>query len=585
MWAYRSVANCTIRQTDSKKSGNEQAFSESYNSRAHRSPRSIEDRATRLSSLTEASFHRNFVPRMHAWNTTFSTPTSSIATDMDYLGPSVSTNESASFPSVIDNSSITDYASSIPIDNDLATNEDDNMGGNGARLKGVLWPGMDIFDSATPEMRRKRNQKKDVSVVEQLESNSLVVEPTELVFTPAGSEWKSRSISGLPYDDSSPFRDLSADRLHAVSTCRVPLTELDGNIPLPQNNGSNLQHRRQLSRNGNFSRNKNSAAPIHSKDEVDKNIQNPSSVRTKRGRKRKRAFNVFEDEVNFSCPAGFSYLTAEFANPDFDHLSSNDVRNIRSLNDNINTISAKYEEDFRDHSIYRRNPRRACQQNLEVPQQQQSQAQEQGSLRSSMQQEQPRHTDIDTFYPSQKIVSNNILPSQYVVPEVTFQDIMRSGQPAPNQPYGYMLNQCTNLPNSAFTTPVQGFSLPNFNPSSRLSSIPHEYSSSFMYQYPYLGNSANKGGTRLGTSSLCQQNSYNSYSQGPIMCDGSVEEQLKMFDVKGVDESVCQTNNGTIGEEVHRYDHQDYGYALSIGAGDDDGDDDQRTISAPPSDC
>ena len=41
-----------------------------------------------------------------------------------------------------------------------------------ARLKGDIWPGMDIFDLATLEMRRKRNQKKATSVIIQLQATS-----------------------------------------------------------------------------------------------------------------------------------------------------------------------------------------------------------------------------------------------------------------------------------------------------------------------------------------------------------------------------------------------------------------------------
>ncbi|KAJ5938193.1 hypothetical protein N7454_004535 [Penicillium verhagenii] len=74
-----------------------------------------------------------------------------------------------------------------------------------ARLKGVLWPGMDIFDSATQQMRRKRNQKKDQSVLKMMEMTSLQVEPTELIFSPTGSLQKQRVISGN-VEDYSPLK-------------------------------------------------------------------------------------------------------------------------------------------------------------------------------------------------------------------------------------------------------------------------------------------------------------------------------------------------------------------------------------------
>ncbi|KAL9111289.1 MAG: hypothetical protein Q9187_007935, partial [Circinaria calcarea] len=40
------------------------------------------------------------------------------------------------------------------------------------KLKGVLWPGMDMFDSASPDAKRRRNQKKDGSILEQMRMTS-----------------------------------------------------------------------------------------------------------------------------------------------------------------------------------------------------------------------------------------------------------------------------------------------------------------------------------------------------------------------------------------------------------------------------
>ncbi|EEH04408.1 conserved hypothetical protein [Histoplasma capsulatum G186AR] len=72
------------------------------------------------------------------------------------------------------------------------------------RLKGILWPGMDIFDSATEQMRKKRNQKKDVSILKRMEKTSENIEATELVFSPGGTLRRERPISG-EVDDTSPL--------------------------------------------------------------------------------------------------------------------------------------------------------------------------------------------------------------------------------------------------------------------------------------------------------------------------------------------------------------------------------------------
>jgi hypothetical protein len=67
------------------------------------------------------------------------------------------------------------------------------------RLKGIYWPGMDLFDSATPEMKRMRNQRKDGSVLEQMMIGSAAVEPTEWVFNADGELERTRYI----FDDSA----------------------------------------------------------------------------------------------------------------------------------------------------------------------------------------------------------------------------------------------------------------------------------------------------------------------------------------------------------------------------------------------
>ncbi|KAI9833457.1 MAG: hypothetical protein M1819_003615 [Sarea resinae] len=73
-----------------------------------------------------------------------------------------------------------------------------------AKLKGIVWPGMNIFDSATPAMQRKRNQKKDKSVLEQMILNSTEVEPKELIFYSDGTLKKQRRISDTA-EPSSPI--------------------------------------------------------------------------------------------------------------------------------------------------------------------------------------------------------------------------------------------------------------------------------------------------------------------------------------------------------------------------------------------
>lgn len=78
-----------------------------------------------------------------------------------------------------------------PFDVDEKQTNDNAKSEEVIRLKGVVWPGMDLFDAATPEMRRKRNQKKDGTLLKQLETTSQQVEPTEQIF---------KSTEGLPFE-------------------------------------------------------------------------------------------------------------------------------------------------------------------------------------------------------------------------------------------------------------------------------------------------------------------------------------------------------------------------------------------------
>lgn len=104
-----------------------------------------------------------------------------------------------------------------------------------AKLKGVLWPGMDIFDSATRQMRRKRNQKKDGTVLKKMELTAALVEPTELIFSPSGILRKQRVITGNVEDGSplkgeSPIPKRRPARPRPSRAKRSALGEIDSNV-------------------------------------------------------------------------------------------------------------------------------------------------------------------------------------------------------------------------------------------------------------------------------------------------------------------------------------------------------------------
>lgn len=74
-------------------------------------------------------------------------------------------------------------------------------------LKGVIYEGMGIFDSASPEAQRRRNQKKDGSRIQQMQSDSAAVEQLEKIYFSNGTLKKARLITGNV--ESSPPRELT----------------------------------------------------------------------------------------------------------------------------------------------------------------------------------------------------------------------------------------------------------------------------------------------------------------------------------------------------------------------------------------
>ncbi len=110
------------------------------------------------------------------------------------------------------------------------------------KLKGVFWPGMDLFDAATEEMRRKRNQKKDGSALKHMERTSEMVMPDEAIYSPGGTWQKTRVITGN-VDDTSPLRG-ETPVPKPVRRRRQALAETDGNVPRTSNRKGKGRKRR-----------------------------------------------------------------------------------------------------------------------------------------------------------------------------------------------------------------------------------------------------------------------------------------------------------------------------------------------------
>ena len=101
-------------------------------------------------------------------------------------------------------------------------------------LKGVKWPGMSLFDSASAEAQRRRNQKKDTSILELMEQNSLSVEQIECIYWPDGSFKKQRLITGNV--ESSPMQEPTPPpppKRQRTKAKQAVLDDLSTNIPKP----------------------------------------------------------------------------------------------------------------------------------------------------------------------------------------------------------------------------------------------------------------------------------------------------------------------------------------------------------------
>ena len=89
---------------------------------------------------------------------------------------------------------------------------------------------MNLFDAAAPEEARRRNQKKDGSVVKNLERLSRLVEPTEAVYTMDGELRKERHLDDL--EDNSSLLEGETPVIKAKPRMRKrALTAATGNVP------------------------------------------------------------------------------------------------------------------------------------------------------------------------------------------------------------------------------------------------------------------------------------------------------------------------------------------------------------------
>ena len=118
-----------------------------------------------------------------------------------------------------------------------------------SKPKGALWPGMHLFDAATAEMRRRRNQKKDGSALVQMEKTSKNVYPTEVIYSEEWTAIKQRQITGM-VEDSSPLKGESPLPKKTVRRKRQALAEISANIPRNAKRSVKLEQPQATCRDG-----------------------------------------------------------------------------------------------------------------------------------------------------------------------------------------------------------------------------------------------------------------------------------------------------------------------------------------------
>ena len=182
-----------------------------------------------------------------------------------------------------------------------------------SRLKGVHWPGMGIFDSATPDMKRKRNQKKSISVAELLQATSEGVEATEMVYDAGWVMRRERPITGNPEEDdglsplpgeSTPDQSSPPKRKSAARRPRPALVEKD------INSGRVMRRRGHVSRPTAYQGGRR--ASHFDLDDEDDDI----TYGRLRPKKQRTGLSIHRDntgpEITFDQPASMDTLTSGF---------------------------------------------------------------------------------------------------------------------------------------------------------------------------------------------------------------------------------------------------------------------------------
>ena len=193
-----------------------------------------------------------------------------------------------------------------------------------SKLKGAVWPGMHLFDAATAEMRRKRNQKKDGSALMQMVRTSKSVQPTEVIYSEGWTSTKLRPITGM-VEDSSPLKGESPLPQKPVRRKRPALAEVSINLPRNSRKPVKLEYpqgthvRRGLDHPTNHfspplpssSNDTSEAAKSRFSPTEDETMEFKLTVGDLLNRKKGGNFTIFQDKENTDPPQLLSAIVGQ----------------------------------------------------------------------------------------------------------------------------------------------------------------------------------------------------------------------------------------------------------------------------------
>ena len=210
-------------------------------------------------------------------------------------------------------------------------------------LKGVKWPGMSLFDSASFEAQRRRNQKKDACILETLEQNSEAIEQIEWIYWADGSLKKKRIITGNV--DSSPVRESTPPspppKRHRMKAKKFVLKDLNTNVP----KRARTHRARKESASDNVGR---SFYPLEESEQM---VSTPSPPGFRRLRTEHKGYRRATSQNNELQP--FHERVQSIGSREFRVFKDDDydVKLASAMDDQSSRHNRHGHEDLQDHNI------------------------------------------------------------------------------------------------------------------------------------------------------------------------------------------------------------------------------------------